>query len=191
MSSKNNIGKLVVALSEAFGRTATETTIDAFYLGLQDIPDEALNVGFMKCLHTCKFMPSVAEIRENCGVTSTNDRAVLAWDVVLKNHPRGPWEHVDFDDGAINATIRNMGGWPEFYYSFTSVEAEKWVRKTFIDTYRSLSHAGVDGEICKPLMGLSEVPGKKPVRIATGLPLIAAPLAIGQDMPKITFQRTT
>lgn len=189
MASKSQVAKWVGYLSEAFGRSVSVATIEAFVVGLADIPDEALERAGVQSLRTSKFMPSIAELRELAGVTAIADRAVLAWDAVLKSLSHGPYQHVDFDDGVINATIRHLGGWPEFYGRLSGSEQEKWTRKEFIDAYRSLSRAGVDGEACRPLVGLATTEGKKPLRIATGLPQVAGFISERDALPKLELRK--
>jgi hypothetical protein len=171
---------IVSALCEAFGRTPSDATFMAYQIGLQDLPIEAIERAGLSALRSCNFMPSPAELRELAGVVGGKDRAVLAWEVVLRHLHLGPYRHVDFDDWLINGTIRNLGGWVTFIGRFTDPEAEKWLRKEFCDTYAALHRCGVDGESCRPLAGLAEVSVVDgalvppiPVKVATGLPRIA------------------
>lgn len=174
------LAQLTAALCEAFGRVPSEATFLAYRVGLEDLQSESLEFACVKAMRTCRFMPTPAELRELAGVVSGKDRAVLAWEVVLRNLCIGPYRHVDFDDGLINATIRNLGGWNTFLSRFSDAESEKWLRKEFCDTYAALHRTGVDGECCRALAGLSEVAVMPdgtlgpsiPVRVATGLPAL-------------------
>ena len=178
------IVELVTGLCETFGRTASAATFMAYELGLEGLDINVIEAAVGRALRECRFMPVPSELRELSGEPSAQDRATLAWDCVLKSVHLGPYKHVSFsDDRIINATIRNLGGWPMFLSRFTDAEAEKWVRKEFMDTYRSLHRSNVDGEICLPLCGLSggtfhDGTVYKPTieYIKTGLPALPAPL---------------
>lgn len=180
----------VSALCEAFRRTPSQVTFASYEIGLDGLSDQEVALATEKALKTSKFMPSPAELRELAGLVGGKDRAVLAWEVVLKNIRIGPYKHVDFDDGIINATIRNLGGWNQFLLRFSGVDAEMWLRRDFLETYSSLQRSGVGSDSCGPLAGLSEacvVNGQLmppvPVKIATGLPKVdtVAPRRIVAD----------
>jgi hypothetical protein len=147
---------LVAGLCEAFNRTPSQATFMAYEIGLEDLPISAIELAVRRALRECRFMPSPAELRELSGEMSAEDRATVAWDCVLSNVHLGPYKHVSFaDDRIINATIRNLGGWPMFVSRFTDAESEKWLRLEFCKTYRSLHRANVNGDICRPLPGLA------------------------------------
>jgi hypothetical protein len=182
--------QLVAGLCEAFNRTPSQATFMAYEIGLEDLPIESIEVAVKRALRESRFMPSPAELRELGGESTSQDRATLAWDAVLKAVHLGPYKHVSFvDDRIINATIRNLGGWPSFLTRFSSAENEKWLRKDFIDTYRTLHHSQVDGDMCRPLVGLAGgafpdgreyVPRITEVR--TNLPALPAPMRAQQTI---------
>lgn len=174
------IAKLVTILAEAFRAQASPVMFDAYALGLRGIPFEMIETATQKALEECKSMPTVAQLRELAGVLRPDDRAILAWQAVLCTQ-LNPWRWMDFaDDRLINATIRNLGGWPSFVDRLSSAEAEKWLRLEFLKTYAALLRSGVTGDVCRPLQGLSQ-PGRlangdmwQPVihQIVTGLPAL-------------------
>lgn len=174
----NSLPRLIGVLAEAFRQTISEATLMAYEIGLKDIPLAQVELAVVKAIRTCRFMPTVKDLRELATGTRDSDRPVLAWDAVLAV-PLNPYKHIDFDDPLINATIRNLGGWPSFTDRFNDSESEKWVRKEFLETYQKLLSSGVNGDACRPLPGLSEVTGINgkvvpcvPMRIATGLPAL-------------------
>ena len=182
MNESNQRAQLIGVLAEAFRQKITPTTIQAYEFGLSDIPPSAVEVAIKRAIQTSRFMPTAAELREACGQIRPDDRAVIAWGTVERCVGLGPYKHVDFEDGIINATIRTLGGWPNFIIRFSSAEAEKWLMKEFEQTYRALARSRVDGEVCRPLPGLSEktaVNGKLvdpiPVRIRCDLPAHDSP----------------
>jgi len=185
-AEKRRLVELVAGLCEAFNRTPTKATFEGYTIGLEDIPLPAIEGAVRRALRELRFMPTAAELRELAGDLSSSDRAVIAWDCVLKHLHLGPYKHVSFvDDRIINATIRNMGGWPTFTSRFTDAESEKWLRKEFLDTYRSLHRAGVTGDMCAPLPGLAGgsypdgrayIPRLEQVR-TEGVPALPAPVS--------------
>lgn len=184
--------QLVACLCESFNRTPSQVTYLAYEMGLSDLSIEVINRAVERALRESRFMPSPAELRELAGEATKEDRAVLAWTALQANIHIGPYKHVDFDDQLTNATIRSLGGWSTFLSRFSGAEAEKWLRKEFIDTYRAVHRSGVTGEAARPLSGLSGGTygdGRRYdppiVRITTGLP--ALPLLQQSEPPsKVT-----
>lgn len=104
----------VVTLCEAFNRTPTKATFAAYEIGLAGITPEAVERAVALCLQRMKFMPSPAEIRE-IAVTDGGSYETVAHQAftVLQDTVRrlGSDYSVNFEDGAINATVRRLGGW--------------------------------------------------------------------------------
>lgn len=186
------ISVLVSLLCEAFRQTPSQITFMAFEAGLSDMDPVAIETGVMEALKRCKFMPTVAEIRELAGGMKHAERAELAWMAVNKVQ-KNPYRHMDFDDPITNATIRAMGGWVSFIERFVNQESEKWARKEFLETYQRFMAADVNGEVCRPLPGLSDPP--QLMRVKTGLPkLVNAPIvqalpANKTSVPRVEFKK--
>ncbi len=176
MTRREQMIDIVTGLAEAYRQSISAATVNAYDTALGDLPIESVARAALLAMRTCKFMPNVAEIRELATGVKHSDRAVLAWDAVLRV-PLNAYHHMDFDDGLINATIRNLGGWVNFVERFSSSENEKWLRKEFCDTYLRLLSANASGDVLRPLAGISQATvrdGKvvppKVHRITTGLP---------------------
>jgi len=176
MASERTVMKCVTLLAEAFGRKTTGATFEVYAIALGDLTDQQVESAATIAAKRCRFMPAPAELREFAGVRTDDDRAMAAWDHVERSLSLGPYAHVDFDDRAINAAIRSLGGWVVFLARFTGAEAEKWVRQEFLRSYASWHRMGTGDEAGAILPGLAEaaiVRGKvssPPVRfIATGL----------------------
>jgi hypothetical protein len=184
---------VIAALSETFGRDASEATVYGYWLGLNDLPIDSVKDAASRALRSCKFMPTPAELRELAGIANVSDRALLAWSAVEKASSLGAYKSVDFDDPLINAAIRSMGGWPAILDK-SQQDFDTWVRKDFIAAYQGFMRAGVDGDVCRPLPGLADtgtfdvhkIDGTIAqatlgvVRIETGLP------ATGRQQPRLT-----
>ncbi len=139
-----------------FAAEADEDQIRCYVLGLADLGEEAFNSAILRAIRELKFLPKVAELRELAGEKRDGEsRAIAAWSDVLQAVRLGPYKHVSFEDRLCNAAIRNLGGWPKFHERYCN--DEKWVRLDFIKTYKSFVSSGVNGEVCQPLPGLSEV----------------------------------
>lgn len=146
----------IVAMLETFGQEATAARLRGYELGLVGVPIDSVELAVAKSLQSNRLPPKPAELREIAAGGSAEDLAIAAWADVQRALPLGPYKHVQFDDGLINATIRSLGGWPAMFDRLTSAEEEKWYRLNFLKTYQSLARTGVNGEACAALPGLSE-----------------------------------
>lgn len=174
-----------------FDREATEAMFLAYWMGLSDLTLEQVQQAVWLAIREAKgpSVPRPAELRELV-FGKTEDRALLAWNDVLRAVPLGPYKHIDFQDRVINAAIRSLGGWPNYVARFTGADEEKWARLDFLRTYRGFLSSGVNGEACEPLPGLSEkqvVQGKLvtpvPRKIACDASRVAAPKRIETQQP--------
>lgn len=145
------------AVCVTFGVEASVERIDAYTIGLEDVPLELVETACRRAMQECERMPVPAQLRELAGVVriTVDDEALLAWETVQQAVSIGCYRSVDFEDRTINATIRHLGGWPEILAK-SSEEFDKWLRKDFLSTYRLLKRVGPSGEMCRPLPGLSE-----------------------------------
>lgn len=174
-------GEAIGVLGEAFRQKITPITIRAYELGLRDLDIAEIERAIADAIHQCKFMPSVAELREMAGVVPKESRAVIAWAAVKRAiRDVGEYKSVDFDDPTINATIRVMGGWEELCGIQAGEQFDVWARKRFEETYRSLSSSRVGDDLGRPLAGICDRDNsaagfmdhvQEPVRIETGLPV--------------------
>lgn len=206
-SDKGRFALAIGAMLETFGQEATKARLHGYWLGLRSLPIESVEEAVARVLETCgdKFPPPPAKLRETASGGSTEDMAISAWNDVQKAIPLGPYRHVDFQDRVINATIRSLGGWPAMFDRLVDADSEHWYRVGFLKAYAALRRSGVDGEVSRPLAGLSEaqvcdgrliqpVPkriGCDPVRLIevkdreTVEPLRLA----SQRLPAVTFQQ--
>lgn len=172
--ASNAIRQLVVFLGEAYRQSVSAVTIEAYAAGLEGLTDDQVLRAGKRALQTSKFMPTPAEIRDLAGAGAAG-RSIVAWGDVLRAIPRGPYRHIDFQDPIVNASIRLLGGWPSLFERIGLADGEKWYRIEFLKAYDSLCTSGVDGEICRPLSGISES------EVRGGVIGPPVPLAIGCD----------
>ncbi len=147
----------IAALCLTFGREATEELYDAYWMGVSDLSIESLQLAVANAIRKCSQFPRPVELRQLAGEQTNEQRAIAAWGDVLRAVGLGPYKHIDFQDKLINAAVRNLGGWPTFCGRFSDEESEKWARLEFIKAYQAFSAGGVDGEVCLPLPGMSEL----------------------------------
>lgn len=136
MSSRTErIGKAVTLLARAFRTEADELLLEAYLLGLEGVPIEKIEDAARRALSSCRFMPTPAEIRELTGDATPKDRAQLAWEIVRRHIGRlGGYVSPDFEDRAINAAIRGLGGWVQLTAKPTE-ELDSFTRHAFIQAY--------------------------------------------------------
>ena len=166
--NQQSIAELVYVLGEAFRQKVSEHTVRAYEIGLKGVSDDRIAECFARAIATCKFMPTVAELRELAGVVLAQDRAVLAWVAVKRAvHEVGEYRSVDFVDPLVNATVRVIGGWDRLCATECGEAFDTWKRKQFEETYRLLARSGVGDDLCQALPGVSESV-RQPVRVAVG-----------------------
>jgi hypothetical protein len=134
----------------------TEAMVDVYSLAMIDLEPEQMQAAVIRAIRKLPRMPKPAELRELAGVNVAEDtRAVEAWSDVQRAVTQGPYKWIDFGDQRINATIRSMGGWPNFLESFNDAESEKWARHNFLKAYLTVGDR-LSPEACRPLIGLGE-----------------------------------
>lgn len=175
-TDREQFAKLIGALAIATRVEADELLLEAYWMALEDLPIESVAIAAKRALRECKFFPMAVELREMSGEVSPADRAVLAWDAFQKAvHQHGYYDSVQFDDPAITATVRSLGGWIRVC-ELPVDEFDKWLRKDFERVYASYCRSGVSPEALEHLPGFFEkengIKGatiKPPVLIETGL----------------------
>lgn len=145
----------VIALCEAFGRSATEATVGAYDLGLRGLSDSQVEAATAMALQRCKFMPVPAELRElavGSGVSydAMADQAFLTLSNAVRRY--SDMTSINFADGLINAVVRTLGGW-ERLHTLGSEQFEIWFRKDFVASYVRMAKGGASPELCRYLPG--------------------------------------
>ena len=147
---------LLEGLMQAHQVEPTEAMVDVYSLAMIDLEPEQMQAAVIRAIRELPRMPKPAELRELAGVNVAEDtRAVEAWADVQRAVPAGPYKWIDFADQRINATIRSLGGWPNFLESFNDAESEKWARHNFMKAYAAIGDR-LSPEACRPLIGLGE-----------------------------------
>lgn len=182
---KRRFAIAMAAMGEVYRQRLTDATLLGYELGLGDLPIVDIEAAIAKAIRSSKFMPTPAELRVLAGASDPIEgRAEIVWAKVLRVvRDLGYTRSVSFvDDPLVNATIRTLGGWVAFCNRYTDeLDADKWLRKEFCDTYRALCTRGVPANLCGPLVGafdahnLLHAPSyvRQPQRIALNMPRLA------------------
>ena len=109
----------------------------------------------------------------------------------------GYYNTVAFDDPAITATVRNLGGWLRLC-EMEVEEFEKWLRPNFERVYKGLRLTGVSNEQASPLLGFFDLQNggnghDRPTlrHVATGIPaakLIDSPPQLALRGPAVALE---
>lgn len=144
---------LVSVLASTYGRQVSPAMLQGYLVGLAGVDLPHIERAVKRALQISKFMPTPAELRELGGDARPEDAAVAAWETACKAVSRYGWyRSVAFEDAAITATIRSLGGWQRFCERCAG-EEEKWLRKEFLATYAAYRRVGVSTEAELPLAG--------------------------------------
>jgi hypothetical protein len=157
------ITSAIATLCEVFNRTPTPATFAAYEIGLSGISPQAVERAVANGLQRWKFMPSPAEIREIAitgggSFESAADRAFTVLQDAVRRH--GSDCSVNFEDGAINAAVRRLGGWWQCCDQ-PKQQFEVWYRKGFIATYTAILREGATEEERRHHVGRMEVANQK------------------------------
>ncbi|MEK9810206.1 MAG: DUF6475 domain-containing protein [Candidatus Nanopelagicales bacterium] len=152
-------GECMVFLSAAVGRSMPEAQANAWRAICDDLTAIELQRGIVHALreHPVAGFPPIGNILKHAKPVVTVDaetRAVAAWEGVLETIRKvGGYSTIQFDDPAVTATIRAMGGWVRLTEQPTE-ELVRFVRPQFLQTYKALAATGVRAESAEPLIGL-------------------------------------
>ena len=154
--SSKRFSTLLMGLMQSHQVEPTEAMLQVYSLALADLTADQMQTAVMRAIREVPRMPRPAELRELAGVNIGSDtKAIEAWADVQRAVPIGSYKWVDFGDQRINATIRNLGGWPNFLQRLDGAESEKWARHEFLKTYAAIGD-NPSAEACRPLIGLGE-----------------------------------
>ena len=122
----------MASLCECFGRDASKTLLDAYWLALDDLDDAALLRGAKECMRSGKFMPRPSEIRAAAGVVeSVPVKAAEAWSAARTLIAYGGGT---LADPVASAVVEALGGWGVLG-NRSAEENATWTRKEFLRLY--------------------------------------------------------
>lgn len=154
-------------LSASVGREMERPMAEAWFQLLSDLTEAELRLGIMGALkaHPVAGFPPVGQIlkfaRPSATPVDLETRSNAAWEGLLTAIRQvGGYSTVSFDDAAVTATVRSLGGWVALTEK-TTEELTRFVRPQFIQTYKSLVAVGVRAEAASPLPGLLDIENNK------------------------------
>ncbi len=160
--TEREFASCIALLCASVGRDMSLEQSKAWYAMLGDLSVEQLKAGIIATLRSYTFagFPPIGTIRENCGVASgvitTKDRPLLAWQAVRWAISKvGAYDSPAFDDEGINATIRELGGWP--LLCDTPSDEMHWLEKRFCATYSALCSVKLPSDQTERLAGITEI----------------------------------
>ena len=169
------VAAVVEQLAAAFGVEATGPLYAAYTAGLDGMSADEVEAAGALALRGCKWMPKPAELRALVR-GDPKALAVPAWESVLSAMlEHGSYVSVDFEDKAINAAVRSMGGWPRLCLR-EGDDLHTWARKEFLAAYESFASIGVPEETGACLPGRAEEANGERFAEHTPMKRIAAPM---------------
>jgi hypothetical protein len=154
MSEKDHklrFAAIMESLGVVYQQQMSKELLKMYWLALQDVHLDQLEQAAAAHVATSQWFPKPCDLRS----ANPEADAVRAWDsAIAAIHHHGMYRHVDFEDQVVNATIRHLGGWPEF--CGMDPKDESWIRKEFVKTYQALAKAGTSKEQAAVLPGLSQ-----------------------------------
>ena len=138
------------SIATMFNRDIPEEFLMSYWRGLHDLTDDEIEHAINETLATSDFLPTVAKIREKIGGT-LDDQAELAFKAFSENVSY--YKTLDFEDKAINATVRHLGGVARVCDMPTEGEDfNVFYRREFLKVYKIYANRDV-GDDGSPLLG--------------------------------------
>ena len=148
--------QLLTVLSSTFNRELDEAGLTGYLMGMEDIPVSAIRTAVSRAIREQRFMPTVAELRRLAGEMDPEARAITAWACVRDQIGKvGAYRSITFTDGAINAAIRQLGGWVHLCEQTTEA-LDRTISHQFKKSYGALIQYGMNEELAAPLFGICD-----------------------------------
>lgn len=113
MAKTDEVTDVIAALVDAYPRAGIETrTVRVYCMALADIPVGELRAAALKLMGTCKFFPSIAELREAWALAKTGPRrsGLDAWADVLREVQRVGWYGTpNLEDPVAAQAVKTLG----------------------------------------------------------------------------------
>lgn len=139
---KAKILQALGALAATLGQDVSSTRQLLYLDHLKDLGVEAINVAVNRAINTCRFFPSVAELRELAGngdgKVALEDRATLAWENLRSLRGSKAYHEEALADPITKKCFFALGG-SNGFGTWDYETQETWKRKQFISLYQSYS----------------------------------------------------
>ncbi len=148
---KLRFAAVIEQLGVIYNKEIDKVLLRVYWAALKDVSIDELEKAAYSHIALEKWFPKPCELRR-IDATAVSFRA---WDTAITAAERvGAYKTVDFEDQAINATIRFMGGWRQF--CAMKNDEEHWRRQEFLQSYREFRNHGLSGHQAAPLVGISQ-----------------------------------
>lgn len=164
---RSEFAKSMAFLAASVGREMPRATAEAWFQICGDMDAIDLQRGIVHALreHTFAGFPAIGQILKHARpaaiAVDAETRALAAWEGLLATiRSVGGYATVRFDDAAVAATVRALGGWVRLTEQTTD-DLTRFIRPQFVQTYKSLLAVGVRAEAAEPLPGLVDIENSK------------------------------
>ena len=160
-SDLEEFNKIILAVAELFEKTPSDNALEIWWQALKHLSIEQITEGMSKAIQDPdrpRFMPQPADVIKYAMPPKLT--GTTAWAEVLDAMEQyGAYASIQFEDGSINAAIRDMGGWPQLCHRQASDEEPIWLQKDFEKRYEHYAAAG--RILNQPLEGLHNLSNKE------------------------------
>lgn len=137
METRETIAQVLAALLAAYPHAKVrEETVEIYCRALADIPPEVLDAAAMACLATCKFFPTIAELRDQAAAVASraHPSAIEAWGIVMEQvRQHSIYTPHHFDDPLIARLVESIG-----WYTLCTTTDVAITRAHFTNAYKVL-----------------------------------------------------
>lgn len=171
---KKRFGAVMNGLGATYGKELTTPLVDLYWRAMEEMTIEQVEAAAAKMLtdQDQKFWPRPADFLKHSGTPSREELALDAWGSLLDAiREHGAYTSVKFDDPALGATVRVLGGWVRLCDT-PAEQMHAFTRSAFLKAYEVHAVRDRDGEGYHP--GLFELEERGiPVRMCIAAPYLA------------------
>ena len=133
--------EIFVGIAESYEKVPSPQLVKLYFALLEELSLEEIQSAaarYMRDPVQCKFMPKPGDL---IGIARPKRTATMAWaDVVEEMGRIDSYASIKFEDGVINAVIKDLGGWP--WICMQDLD-EPWTQKEFERRYDQYKAAGI------------------------------------------------
>jgi hypothetical protein len=146
-SEREDFLQILIATGEMYEKRLSTAVLGLYWESLKDLSIEQVSRGISIHANSldCKFIPKPGDIRK--AIAPRPKDPLIAWRLVEESMGiHGCATTVRFEDGTINAVIRDMGGWP--WICMQALDPP-WIQKEFERRYAAYRNEGIrfDGRL--------------------------------------------
>lgn len=154
-ADKQRFAQVMEALGVAYSKEIDRLLKRVYFDACKGMTIDEVERSAARHIQSSQFFPKPADLIGKNDVESLAIEAYRIADQAMSRY--GSYRHMDFEDKAINAAIRSIGGWASF--GSTTKDEEPFVRDRFIKAYKAYRQIGVGDEAGKAITGIGEADG--------------------------------